>query len=98
MKNVRTAVAVTVVIAGLLWVPRVLAQKEGPPPEYAKKAFQMLLSETDKDGDGKISMEECYSIWKGKEMAEKHCKAWDTDGDGTITEEEYVAKATKPMR
>jgi hypothetical protein len=30
--------------------------------------------------------------------AEKECKYWDANGDGTITEEEYVSQARKIMK
>jgi hypothetical protein len=43
-------------------------------------------------------MSECMAIWKDKKTAEKNCKYWDADGDGIITEDEYVKQVRKIMR
>ena len=75
-----------------------MLSRKARPRILQKNAFQTLLSGTDKNGDGKISMEECYSIWKDKAVAEKNCKFWDVNSDGTITEEEYVNKAMKKVQ
>jgi Ca2+-binding EF-hand superfamily protein len=53
-------------------------------------AYKMLLKETDKNKDGKISKAEYYAIWKDKKIAEEKYKVWDTNKDGFITEDEYV--------
>ena len=34
-------------------------------------------------------------MWSDKTKAEKECKYWDANGDGTITEEEYIAQVRK---
>lgn len=81
-------------IMGLPFQP-VFAQQKGPPPDFAKNAFRLLLSEVDKNGDGKLGMDECCSMWKDRSIAEKNCGYWDTNDDGTITEEEYVSRAMK---
>jgi Ca2+-binding EF-hand superfamily protein len=59
----------------------------------ARAAYKEILKETDKDKDGKLSKKEFYSIWKDQQVAEKNYKAWDTNKDGFITEEEYVKAA-----
>jgi len=56
----------------------------------AHSAYKMLLKETDKNNDGKISKGEFYAIWKDKKIAEEKYKTWDVNKDGYITEEEYV--------
>lgn len=81
-------------IMGFSFQP-LFAQQKGPPPDFAKNAFKVLLSEVDKNGDGKIGMDECYSMWKDQSIAEKNCGYWDANGDGMITEEEYVSRAMK---
>ena len=48
-----------------------------------------------KNGDGKLSMAECTSISRDKAKIEKDCKYWDANGDGTITEDEYVSQARR---
>jgi hypothetical protein len=56
----------------------------------AHDSYQAILKETDKDKDGKISKKEFYAIWKDPKIAEEKYKAWDTNKDGYITEDEYV--------
>lgn len=75
-----------------------LAQEKGPPEGMIKEAYREILSSADKNGDGKLSLAECMSISKNKSQIEKDCKYWDADGDGYITEEEYVKQVRKIMR
>ena len=63
-----------------------------------KNAYQMLLAEVDKNKDGKISMDECLSVWKDKAVGESKCKVWNKNGDGFITEDEYVQQGLKIMK
>ena len=58
----------------------------------------LILTAADKNGDGKLSMDECMSISKNKKKIEKDCKYWDADGNGVITEDEYVKQVLKIMR
>ncbi len=74
------------------------AQEKGPPTEVIKGAYRQILSSADKDGDGKLSLAECMSISSNKSKIEKDCKYWDANGDGYITEEEYVKQAKGIMR
>jgi hypothetical protein len=67
----------------------------GPPEQNVRHAFQMILSQADANKDGKLSVDECMSIYKDKGMAEKNCTFWDVDKDGIITEDEYVMQASK---
>jgi hypothetical protein len=76
----------------------VLAQEKGPPTEMIKNAYRQILASADKNGDGKLSLDECMSISKNKSKIEKDCKYWDANGDGFITEEEYVKQARNIMR
>lgn len=73
-----------------------LAQQ--PPTGRAAGAFTEILVAADKNGDGRLSLEECYAIWKNRVMAEKNCQFWDANHDGVITEEEYVAQAGSLMK
>jgi Ca2+-binding EF-hand superfamily protein len=77
------------VIGNVLW-----AQDGGMPTEAIKNAYRQILAGADKNGDGKISMEECRAMSTAKEM-EKSCRYWDANGDGVITEEEYVQQVKK---
>jgi hypothetical protein len=87
-------VAVSLVLCtGFAW-----AQPAKPPDSVYKAGFQEILNAVDKNGDGKLSMAECVSISKDTKKAEKDCKYWDANGDGTITEDEYVKQARKTMR
>jgi len=56
----------------------------------AREAYKLLLKDTDKNNDGKISKVEFYAIWKDKKIAEEKYKTWEVNKDGYITEEEYV--------
>jgi hypothetical protein len=75
-----------------------LAQEKGPPAEAIRGAYRQILANADKDGDGKLSMAECLSISSNKSKIEKDCKYWDANGDGFITEDEYVSQAKRTMR
>jgi hypothetical protein len=74
------------------------AQQRGPSDDMIKGAYQQVLAEADKNHDGKLSMSECLAVWKDKKTAEKNCKYWDANGDGVITEDEYVKQVRKIMR
>jgi hypothetical protein len=75
-----------------------LAQEKGPSAELIKAAYRQILANADKNGDGKLSLAECMSISTNKSKIEKDCKYWDANGDGYITEEEYVKQARGIMR
>jgi Ca2+-binding EF-hand superfamily protein len=68
----------------------IFAQDQNSLEKHAREAFKSVLQQTDKNKDGKISLEEYCTIWKDKSSAEKKFKTWDVNGDGYITEEEYV--------
>lgn len=74
------------------------AQDKGPPTEMIKGAYQEVLRTCDSNKDGKLTMQECMEMWKDKAKAEKNCKYWDANGDGIITEEEYVSQVRKIMK
>jgi hypothetical protein len=76
----------------------VSAAQKGPSDEMIKGAYRQILSGADKNGDGKLSMAECTAISRDKNKIEKDCKYWDANGDGTITEDEYVSQARRTMR
>lgn len=56
----------------------------------ARNAFKELLTNADKNRDGKLSKAEFMKIWRDKNTGEKNWKMWDTNKDGYVTEEEYV--------
>jgi hypothetical protein len=74
------------------------AQEKGPPAEAIKGAYRQILAGADKNGDGKLSLDECMSISSNKSKIEKDCKYWDANGDGVITEDEYVNQVRRIMR
>jgi hypothetical protein len=92
----RTAVFCIGVLA-LSAIPS-LAQGVGPSDAAIKKAYQSLVSALDANKDGKLSVTECMAMSKDKKKAEKDCKYWDANGDGVITEEEYLKQVKKIMR
>ncbi len=47
------------------------AAKRGPFDEMIKGAYQQILGAADKNGDGKLSMAECTSIFAGQSQERK---------------------------
>jgi hypothetical protein len=76
----------------------VLAAPKEPPEALIRSAFQELLQATDANRDGKLVVTECMAIYKDRAVSEKNCKYWDANGDGTITEDEYVKQARNKMK
>ena len=74
------------------------AQEKGPSDEVIRGAYREILAAADKDGDGKLSLAECMSISSNTSKIEKDCRYWDANGDGVITEDEYVQQARRKMR
>jgi len=74
------------------------AQPAGPSESMVREAYRTLLSSLDANKDGKLSVSECMAMSKDKKKAEKDCKYWDENGDGAITEDEYVKQVKKIMR
>jgi Ca2+-binding EF-hand superfamily protein len=75
-----------------------LAQGKGPPTEMIQNAYRQILAGADKNGDGKLTLAECMAISRDKAKIQKDCKYWDANGDGVITEDEYVQQARRIMR
>ncbi len=75
-----------------------LVRAAGLSDDIARNAYKQLLSETDKNKDGKISLTECKAMFKDKTKAEKDCGFWDVDHDGVITEDEYVGQVMSLRR
>lgn len=82
------------ILSGSFAVAKPRAARE----DLIRNAYRQILAETDKNKDGKISMSECMAVSMDKKKIEKDCKYWDADGNGTITEDEYVKQALKIMR
>jgi hypothetical protein len=74
------------------------AKAKAAREDIIRNAYRQICTFADKNGDGKLSMDECMSISKNKKKIEKDCKYWDADGNGIITEDEYVKQAVKIMR
>jgi len=73
--------------------------KEKPSRDnLIRNAYRQILTSSDKNGDGKISMDECMSISRDKKKIANDCKYWDADGNGIITEDEYVKQVKKIRR
>jgi hypothetical protein len=75
-----------------------VAGEKAAREDLIRNAYQQIRTATDKNGDGKISMAECMAISKNKKKIEKDCKYWDADGNGIITEDEYVKQVKKILR
>jgi hypothetical protein len=74
------------------------AKEKAAREDLIRNAYRQILAATDKNKDGKISMDECMAISRDKKKIEKDCKYWDADGNGIITEDEYVKQVIKIMR
>jgi len=99
MKRLALPALIGLVIAIYVLAPGVSpAQQRGPSDDMIKANFREVLKEADKNRDGKLSMSECLAIWKDKKTGEKNCTYWDANGDGVITEDEYVKQVRKIMR
>jgi len=83
-----------IILSGSVSVAREKAARE----DLIKNAYQQIRTDADKNGDGKISMDECMAISRDKKKIAKDCKYWDADGNGTITEDEYVKQVKKILR
>jgi hypothetical protein len=75
-----------------------VAKEKAAREDLIRNAYRQILTAADKNGDGKLSMDECMSISKNKKKIEKDCKYWDADGNGVITEDEYVKQVLKILR
>ncbi len=100
MKKGVRCVLIAGVAAGFLFLigGDLFAGEKGPPAQAIQNAYRQILAGADKNGDGKLSMAECVSISKNRSKIEKDCKYWDANGDGYITEDEYVKRARGVMR
>ena len=74
------------------------AKENAAREDLIRNAYRQILTAADKNGDGKLSMDECMSLSKNKKKIEKDCKYWDADGNGVITEDEYVKQVLKILR
>jgi len=87
-----------ILIPALTINPVSAQDREAVKIKALKTGYNMLLSEVDKDKNGKISMEECLATWKDKTIGESKCKYWDKNGNGIITEEEYIQQGLQIMK
>lgn len=74
------------------------AKEKAAREDLIRNAYRQICTAADKNKDGKISMDECMAISRDKKKIEKDCKYWDADGNGVITEDEYVKQVIKIMR
>jgi hypothetical protein len=75
-----------------------VAKEKAAREDLIKKSYRQICTAADKNGDGKLSKDECMSISKDKKKIAKDCKYWDADGNGFITEDEYVKQVIKIMK
>ncbi len=99
MFRMNSIILLTAILISALTTNSVYAQdRQAVKVKALKTGYKMLLSEVDKNKDSKISLDECLSAWKDKAVGESKCKYWDKNGDGIITEEEYVQQGLKIMK
>lgn len=71
------------------------AGRAGIPDGMIKGAYRQMLSGADTNRDGKLSKAECMATMGDRKQAVKDCNYWDANGDGIITESEYVAQVKR---
>jgi len=99
MYRMNIIILLTAILNLALTINPVSAQdREAVKIKALKTGYNMLLSEVDKNKDGKISLEECISPWEDKAIGESKCKYWDKNGNGIITEEEYIQQGLQIMK
>jgi hypothetical protein len=57
-----------------------------------KEAYKALLMSVGKKSGDVLTVAECISLMPDKATGEAMCKGYDANGDGKITEAEYMAK------
>jgi hypothetical protein len=88
MKKIYVFSTAVYFILGFIWCP----DSFGQPDSFIKEAYKQILSEADKNKDGKLQISECQAIFKDKKKGAADCGFWDANHDGVITEEEYVSQ------
>jgi Ca2+-binding EF-hand superfamily protein len=94
MKAQGTVVSVIFVASGIIS----LAHAAGISDEMVKNAYKQVLTEADKNKDGKLSLAECKAMFKDNAKGEKNCSFWDANHDGIIPEDEYVSQVKSVQR
>ena len=97
MRNTKIAGALATLFLTLVSTA-VAAQGSDKRATALRTAYQEILKTADKNKDGKLSLDECYAIFKDPAKAKKDCTYWDANKDGFITEEEYVQQGLKLMK
>lgn len=85
-------------LLGIVLAMPLQAAPPGPSSAMISAAFKEILAAVDKNRDGKLGMAECQTLSSNRAKIEKDCRYWDANGDGLITEAEYVQQARKLMR
>jgi hypothetical protein len=86
------------VLPGIVLATSLQAAPPGPSRAMIGAAFKEILAAADTNRDGKLGMTECLTLSSNRAKIEKDCRYWDANGDGLITEAEYVQQARKRMR
>lgn len=68
-----------------------------PKPQKPKQSPEDRFKKLDKDGDGKLSIDE-FRGKKTADEAQEEFKKLDANGDGSISLEEYLAGADKKKK
>ena len=96
--GLRYCLAAVLSMGCLLAATPLMAQTKGPTDDEFKAMFRDLLASGDANHDGKLTLAECLAISRSNAKVSRDCRSWDLNGDGVITEAEYVKQSGRDLR
>lgn len=91
MKGKATILTAVFILSASLFASSALAQAPAMDDSMFKEAYKAMLMSAGKKAGDVLTVAECSSLASDKSVAEM-CKAYDANGDGKITEAEYMEK------
>jgi len=85
-------------IVGLLATGEAMAKRDKKNRKNDPAAVAESFKALDKNGDGKLSLDEFKAGKTDAQEAEKSFKSLDKNGDGTLTQDEFAPPTDKPAK
>jgi hypothetical protein len=92
MKGKASILMAVFILCASLFTSVALAQAPTIDDSMFKEAYKAMLMSVGKKPGDILTVADCVSIIPDKATAEAMCKAYDVNGDGKITEAEYMEK------